>query len=220
MSSNEPAYAKAIYVTPEEVTRALSRLLRVPEATFCDSVLAGMQQAATATRHHPPNYAGFIRWGDTVKFLRDQLKLKGWKSKNVLNYPIVLNPERSLAISVLSADAYTGRENRTPTNRRPKGSVTQDLVQHNQVFVQPKFTFEDEADELSDVTTWLLLYYWDRREQEVRMEVSLPRGMDGEGYINSWYPRIILNPIPWTAPALPGDDEDTGPINIDVEPLI
>ena len=49
-----------------------------------------------------------------------------------------------------------------------------------------------EKDSINDRVTWVLLIYWDRRSDEVRCEVSLPRNVENGAFICDWSERIIL----------------------------
>jgi hypothetical protein len=51
-----------------------------------------------------------------------------------------------------------------------------------------------EALEEPGRTTWILLMFRDKEEQEIRRELSRPISMAEDGHVDGWAERIILKP--------------------------
>ena len=68
-------------------------------------------------------------------------------------------------------------------------------------------------------STWMLLSYSDEEAGEIRVELSLPRHIDGAGFVKSWTERIILRSAPFgSAPRVviddSGEDESTYDVSV------
>jgi len=183
------------------------------------AILRAEAEAATCTAFDPPSMAGFMRYGRTVRFLREDLVPLGWDYDNPRNLCRTINPGREFAIVSTSGDEATGNPDLTPTTKYPKGYATAEAVDRNG---QLAFDFGDEGiketpiDE-EQLATWFLLYYV--TDDEIRAEISLPSAMVG-GSISDWQERIILPVFTLDAdPAAkrPGDDDsDEGEYVVEV----
>ncbi len=104
----------------------------------------------------------------------------------------------------------TGREE-TPTTRTEKGPATRDAIYGNLQYqlaeVDPQFP---RVDKPLTIQTWILLYCIDDHLNEIRMELSLPSGMDHDGFVTSWRERIILPTEPFGAPSKSVDQPQDG----------
>ena len=175
---------------------APSRLeeLGLTPGDLAQAVQLGLSSAATCTKHDPSNLPGLILWGRTIRGLRDALVPRGWKSENTYNYPTVVSPDRSVAISVAGGDYYTGRTDGVPSTRSSKGPVTRAAVIQNQLtFAELDASFAELNP--APRTTWLLLHHHDQEAKEVRMELSLPAGLDADDVVTAWHERILLEPF-------------------------
>lgn len=152
-------------------------------------------EAATCTALDPPIMAGLIRYGRTVRFLREDLVPMGWDFDDPRNFSRTIHPSRQFALVASSGDDATGNATLTPTTKYAKGYATACAVDTNG---QLAFDFGDLGNEteLSDneqLATWFLLYHV--TGDEIRAEVSLPSAMAG-GKISDWLERIILPSFP------------------------
>lgn len=174
------------------------------------AILRAEAEAATCTAFDPPMMAGFIRYGRTVRFLREELVPQGWHYDSPRNFCRTISPDREFAIVSTSGDAATGHPELTPTTKYPKGYATAQAVDTNG---QLRFDFDDLVIEEplsgdNHLATWFLLYQIDG--DVIRAEISLPSAMDG-GSISEWEERIILPDISLNAEPgaeRPGDDDD------------
>jgi hypothetical protein len=182
-----------------------------------EAVQAGFTAWASCTPNHPPGAPGYFGWAETVRTLRDRLTTKGWRRLNELNLPLVVNHERNLAIAVSTGDKTTGCKEGSPCTSSIKGPMTASVLRGNQLELfpdrEPGVVVEmdrqrrlfspaemtngsvKEDFKISKWTTWMLLVY--RDAQEIRCELSLPVGMDEEGYVDEWKERIILTATPF-----------------------
>src|SRR6266508_4521445 len=193
------------------------RGLGVDEETLRQAVEYGLRHAFSCTKHDPPNLPGIIAWGKGIRSLRDRLVPLGWTTDNSRNYATVVSPDGKTALAVAAADAGTGRPKSTPSTRSTKGPATKAAVDRNQLsFADVVDAFPKPQETEKADRTWLLLHYVDEEAEEIRAELSLPVHMDGNGYVDSWLERIILEPIPHIP--TPVEDFDVGEeIDVPVE---
>jgi hypothetical protein len=171
-------------------------------------------EAATCTAFDPPIMAGFMRYGRTIRFLREDLVPIGWDFDNSRNFCRTIHPTRKFAVVATSGDEGTANPKLTPTTKYPKGYATARAVETNgQLALEfPGFEVKDEASDIEQLSTWFLLYRV--TDEEIRAEISLPNGMVG-GNITDWLERIILPAFPreddaLAADAEPDDDDEGG----------
>lgn len=217
------ARATAVRWQPLDIGARLA-VLGLREADLRESALFGMRHALLCTRHEPANVPGVIAWGKCIRFLRDRLVPLGWQANNVRNYASVVKPDGSIALGAAAGDALTGKHgpNQHPSTRSAKGPVTRDAVGIN-----VQLHFEDisnsfpPARRVSGAETWLLLFYWDESADEIRVELSLPREMNQQGYVTAWVERIILTPIPLSSRPIESHQADSGDedTNIDIQEI-
>jgi len=198
--------------------------LGLREGDLRDAANYGMRHALMCTRHDPPSVPGVIAWGKSIRFLRDRLVPLGWQANNSRNYATVVKPDGSIALAAAAGDAWTGKHgpNQHPSTRSAKGPATRDAVGLN-----VQLRFEDisgsfpPAQPVSGVETWLLLFYWDESAEEIRVELSLPKEMNQQGYVTAWHERIILTPIPLPSQPSQADQPDSGDdeTNIDIKEI-
>jgi hypothetical protein len=176
----------------------------------------------TCTGFDPPGLPGSVFWGRVVRFLRETYVPKGWKARNVDQLPLLINPDRSLAVTASSGDWATGLSSLyTPRTRYPKGAATGRRVEANGQATIPGLPPEltEDADEDDTLITWVLLYFHERGDEQTRLrcELSLPREIGARGRIDGWSERIILPSLEFSEDVIGlGDTEDEGPDAIDV----
>ena len=62
------------------------------------------------------------------------------------------------------------------------------------------YSVKSEITPIDSTRTYIVLYYYDAANKEVRCEVSYPVGMvnqDGFARVSAWSERIILSPLPF-----------------------
>ena len=149
------------------------------------------------TQHHPPTYPATCAWAEGNRSLRDQLAPK-WKKKNEHNQPLTINGDETIAITALSGDQHTGTDE-IPSTRSPKGRMTAEAVIANNEQIEFEFMQDPaavvEAARVPGRSLWIFLTHRDYEKGELRSELSLPKDMGDDGYIDSWHERIIFPPI-------------------------
>ncbi len=209
-----------VYEEPVSVTGRLDAL-GIDQLALVDSVKEGAAFVLACTKHDALYLPGILGSGKIVRALRDRLIPRGWAYSNPRSYALTTEPGGSFAIAVAGGDASTGREE-TPTTRSEKGPATRDAIygnlQHQLAEVDPQFP---RVDKPLTIQTWILLYCIDDHLNEIRMELSLPSGMDHDGFVTSWRERIILPTEPFGAPSKsvdqPQDGGDQGEVIVEVE---
>jgi hypothetical protein len=163
-------------------------------------------EAATCTAFDPPIMAGFMRYGRTIRFLREDLVPAGWEFDNPRNFCRTIHPSRKFALVATSGDEGTGNPKLTPTTKHPKGYATVRAVETNgQLTLDfPGIRIEAEGSDAEQLATWFLLYRV--TEDEIRAEVSLPNGMVGAN-ITDWLERVIL-------PSFPREDDRLAAVTV------
>lgn len=137
-----------------------------------------------------------MQWADTLAPLRSALALQEWTAENQKGLSVSVNPDRTTAIAVSSADGNTGTDTQ-PSTKNPKGPATEYVVQMNQGILdfQDGMTIRERPGRDDEIQVWYLLYHVDEKEREIRLELSLPLDMDDNHRVSEWVRRIILDPI-------------------------
>jgi hypothetical protein len=167
----------------------LEELFGLTHTDMQDVIMQGLLTRASATEHHAKTYAGTVQWHETVRAMRDKAVPRGWLVEDKKNCPLVVHPDGKLMIAVQTGDQETGTDG-TPSNRAPKGAVTEHAVVSN----YRQLCLFDMAelpgvDGLEERVLWVLLYHL--APNEIRYELSLPKEMVG-GKIKSWQERIVF----------------------------
>jgi hypothetical protein len=187
-------------------------------------VLVGYTAAANCTDHEPRTFVGMMPWGRGLGHLRDLTAPRGWRADRSSNYETAAHPSNSHCVAVCSGSPDTGRPKGQPRTRNPKGKMTQRMVARN----NQQLSLADGNDIFAGAgqpivedehrVTWLLLHYYDRELEEVRLELSCPWEMTGK-HITEWRERIIIAPVSFSseidAKIVDGDEPDLA-IDIDV----
>ena len=183
-----------IYSDSESVASQLAKLGLTTDQ-IVQAVLQGQAARNNSTLHHPSNAGGTMAFFEVVRSLRDILVPKGWVALSICNLSMVVNPETNISIAVSGGSRETGTAEGYPTTRNPKGEQTKKYVVHNQADlfedINESITSEDEMYS----QTWLLLYYFDVGNQELRMELSLPVRIYDYARVCGWKTRILIEPI-------------------------
>jgi hypothetical protein len=161
--------------------------------------------------HYPRIFRAISAWAEGNHSLRHSL-VPRWTVKDEHNQPLAINEDNTIAITALSGDQRTGT-NENPSTRSPKGRKTAEAVEANSEQIEFEFMAEDpvavaEAAKVPGRSLWIFLTYRDFEKGELRSELSLPNGMGDDGYIESWWERLILPPIPFDRSDLDSGNSD------------
>lgn len=186
----------AVWFNPTDVRSALARLGLTLDP-FQEAAQAGFLARASRTANDAPNAPGTYQWNETLRVIREHLVSMHWMRSNLNGLPTVVNPDRTIAVSVSSGNEFTGNPVRTPSTKYDKGPSTKGFVASNatQTELFPAYAISDEEVVIlqsSTIATWTFLFVTDADNDEVRSELSLPVYIDDGGRINRWKERIIL----------------------------
>lgn len=205
---------------------ATSRLLELDltASELQQVVLVGYTAAADCTDHEPRTFVGMMPWGRGLGHLRDLTAPRGWRADRIDNYETAAHPANSHCVAISSGSPDTGRVKGMPRTRNPKGKMTKRMVERNRQLQLGQGTdvfasTGEPANEDEDRETWLLLHYYDRENEEIRLELSCPSEMTGK-QITDWRQRILIEPVPFNSDIdanIEDIDEQELAIDIDIE---
>ena len=194
-SSPQPARVVFDSVAVEERLQALDSVLK--QELLLEANQRGYEARLEATLAHAPTAAGTFHWHAFVSSLRLALLAQDWFIRNERNCPLVISPDKSIAIVVMTGNIDTGKPYGNPTNQADKGAVLDEAVQRN---VQYKL-FETATSKLKKAgggtQLWVLLYHVESAPngvKEIRTELSLPSDFQRKKIVG-WEERIILRPL-------------------------
>lgn len=194
--------------------------LGLSKSILQDAVLRGQLAKRSVTKNHPPIAGGSMAYFETVCALRDKLLPLGWVTDNSNNLCITRHASGECDLIVSTGDQNTGRANGHPTTKNPKGNLAKNYIENNQLsFLGQEF---DVVVDNSVHNTWMLIYFFDHEEDEVRLELSIPTSIDEQGYVTQWQKRILIEPISFEqAPNVGNFEPEYGPdVNIDVTKVV
>lgn len=178
---------------PQNVTNELLSY-GIPEAYLTEAVKRGYSARNNATSNDPPSTAGNYAFFATVRAIRELFIPKGWEKINKHNLCYTVNVETKVAIVVSSGNQDVGIEDALPHTKNPKGEQTKTYISNNRDIFEVEEKAQKIITEFPDFETLILLYYFDPKKNEIRLELSLPIDIDN-GHISGWHKRIILPPI-------------------------
>lgn len=190
-----------------------ARLLR-------DAIMGGLSGRNDVTRASAPTAAGVQQWLKTVEDLRTLLVAGRWHIHEQKNCPFITSPDRLLSIVVMTGNSDTGWEgSEDPTNQAEKGAVAEGYIQKNrQLELFNQESLKLARDNNKETQVWALLYHYDKVQNEVRYELSLPTGF-GKKKITAWGERIGLGRIPNNPSSFDIiSEEPNAPVSVEVAP--
>jgi hypothetical protein len=181
-------------------------LLDLTPEDLIEAIRFGESHRALCTPDDPPNFHGITAWARTVRGLRiGRLRHENWTADDEGNYSTLVNPEKSLAIAVVTGDDETGvydadRPLAQPRLKYTKGNKTIEAVLRNSLtpYLFPEMTADAKAkrekiEAALNRLTWMLLRR--RAKDAVFAELSLPWKISSAGQVMNWKHRIILEPM-------------------------
>jgi hypothetical protein len=184
-------------------------------------MLVGYIAAESCTQHDPRSLPGTLAWGKAIGHLRDITKVRAWTPDRSSNFETAVHPTNAHAIAIARGTSATGRTNGVPPRTKtPKGPATSRAVKKNKQMSLGEGTevFAGTGEPVDDENrvTWILLHYFDKESEEIRLELSQPLEMSGK-QITAWRERIIIAPIAFSSEVeISFEDEDEEQIEIDV----
>ncbi len=167
-----------------------------------DIRIAAAAAEASATPFEPTSAPGTKAWHAGSGTLRERKVLGGGRCRSVdiRNWPVLLDLERDIALTVATGDGMTGLVvgEKQPPTKNPRGVVVATAIARNMV----QLTFPEAVVGAPPVArskartapvTWFILLA--STETELRAEVSLPARIRKKR-IDYWHTRILLPSIP------------------------
>lgn len=190
----------------DEAIRKLFELSLSPEI-FIKAVKKGIRTKLSKSIYSPRLCVGMSQWEDTIVGLREQLCQNGWTQCDKYNLNRTISPQNDFAIVVSSGDAGVSKDY-NPTTLNKKGELSVTVVDTNNNIQLSFFPMETHKKKkkysIETILHWFLLYYTDNKN--IWFELSLPRDLDKDGRISSWFQRIVLPPVDIST-LFDGDDE-------------
>lgn len=157
---------------------------------------------------------GSRAWGAVIRGLRRELLTDSeeWSFSFVSGLNLTHNKDKGLNILVMSGDKYTGLLDGNPKSKNPKGAATEVLVGENFELFNPEKGISPivASEPVDSMINFVLLYFFDYGNKEVRYELSIPDGMSnsaGKTRIASWKERYIIEAIPFVNKVIPLKEE-------------
>ena len=196
--SNAPQPTRIISDPAEVDVRLHSLSPALLQELLLEANQRGYEARLEATLAHAPTAAGTYHWHAFVAALRLALRIQDWSIKDHKNCPLIISPDKSLAIVVMTGNIETGKEFGNPSNQADKGAVLDEAVQRNvqyQLFENRALSKLKKGE--GGTQLWVLLYHVENGSKgvkEIRTELSLPSDFQRKKIVG-WAERIILRPI-------------------------
>lgn len=180
-------------------------------------------EAASCTDFDALGAAGTLLWSRFLRFLREELVVRGWESRRPRGAELTLNTSLGIKIIVTSGDKWTGSLQGNPQAKNPKGPTFFEAVVSNQYPLDFGPEFDDpeayvDPDLLENLTTWIAVYRLTKLG-EFFLEISKPGSIEPNGFVQ-WEERIIVSvPSPEAPMFMPTDSDDEDPYRLTVERL-
>ncbi|MFI9723819.1 hypothetical protein ACIHFE_29875 [Streptomyces sp. NPDC052396] len=169
------------------------------------------EDARKCTNFDAPAMPGITFWSRTNRYLAESLIPEGWAWTSRDSILRAIHPNRTHAVTAISASGGVGNLNASVRSKNPKGRKMARLVELNG---QLALGTHDEVlfgRELDEIPTWCLLYQ--RSHGVMTAELSLPVRMHGK-FVDEWQERIPLDLPGLSDPGFdvtllddPGDDD-------------
>jgi hypothetical protein len=197
------ALVVARVITEPDRVEARLREMGLESGVITRAVQLGDAEAGNCTPNDPVTISGLVRWGRTVRSLRDDLIPRGWERCDDDGLAMVVHPKRKLAIAVARGDESTGIADEEPRTKYARGPASQSRVETNKqmmLFDSPRMVRQPQG-----MPTYFLLVH--PGNDHVSYELVLPATCDEAGRFESYAERIIfprLDTIP--GPRSPVED--------------
>lgn len=165
-----------------------------------EAIRHGYTLAKSCNPNDPKNTRGFVTYAEGTGHIRYRLADKGWISRERNGYETTERADHAIAVVIAAGDAWTGTSEpgKLPSTRNRRGVMTLDAILANTGQRTLEMPFPGfEPREYEETQTWLLLHFFHKETQEIRLELSLPTGISKSGFINTWGPRHPLPAFPF-----------------------
>lgn len=188
----------------------------IKESALQAAIEDGLFEIRRSTDLDAKTDPGSRAWGAVIRGLRRELLTDSneWEFSFVNGLNLTHNKNKGLNILVMSGDKYTGIFDGNPKSKNPKGSATEVLVGENYDLFNDERVVSPIFGEgaIDSMINFVLLYFFDHGNKEVRYELSIPDGMSqssGKTRIASWKERYIFEAIPFVNKVIPVKEDFT-----------
>lgn len=171
----------------------------IDASIFKNAIEEGVRAFMREGESSAKSAAGYNAWNSILKTLRQEVKLAKWgKNFDSNGLEGVVSYLKKIVIIVNSGDDSTGIIDEIPKPKNKKGSGYNGLMQNNLELIESKLDlFENNSivtDSVDSHQTWIFLYYIDKKNKQVRYELSLPTNITNKT-ISGWKKRIRFPPL-------------------------
>jgi hypothetical protein len=194
----------------DEVDSALRALANgLDRAVFSGALLFGEAERRACTENDPGILTGMIGWGRPIRFIRETMRQREWRREEPKSLPLIVSPDRSVAITVAAGDEQTGDPNAPfASTKWEKGPMMRDWVDPpRQMSLDIAAASEEKSYDLPS-ELWLLLVH--RTPTHIAYELSRPTSVTKNKRLRCGGARIIFEPLPIDQTLPFDDDEDEG----------
>lgn len=218
-------------ITTQDASVTRLSLMGIDPDDVHNAITSALYERRRTSKLHPVIDGGFRFWSQLVAALRGELIAKdlGWSSSRQNRMEMIHNSKLGINLVVTAGDKDTGRSEGWPKTKNAKGEATMSIVSSNSDTLElfpvehPMLSndgLELEPPQAVDTTqTYIVLYYYDSGNKEVRCEISFPVGMkvvNGFARVNTWGERVILNSVLFDDGEIIQDEDFIEEIDIDV----
>lgn len=171
----------------------------IDPSVFKTAIEEGVRSFMREGESSAKSAAGYNAWNSILKTLRQEVKLAKWGENFDSNgVEGVVSHLKKIVIIVNSGDSSTGIIDEIPRPKNQKGSGYTGLMHNNLELIDSGFDlFENNsvvADSIDPNQTWIFLYHIDKKNKQVRYELSLPTNIKNK-MIGGWKKRIMFTPL-------------------------
>lgn len=201
------------YQRQDDVDSALRALGdgRLDRAVLAGALLFGEAERRTCTDNDPGILTGMIGWGRPIRYLREEMRQRGWRREEPNSLPLLVSPDRTVGITVASGDDQTGNPTALfSATKWSKGMMMREWVEPSRQMSLLDPDGEDIKKYDVPAELWLLLVQ--RTSAEIIYELSRPTSVAPGGQLRCGGTRIFFPalPIDQTVPFNDEVDEDEG----------
>ena len=208
-------YARVITPSSPDYFESLEELSLTPKhlLEIGSRALSAYNQGTDNDAKVAPGTRAYL---EAIKAKRDLLCPEGWDKKCENGIELTVNQKSGISLIVSSGDKNVAVYERFPKTKNKKGRETVSIVlENNRQHFLPDF--EPKISNVVKGKTWVLLYHFDVKNRQLRLELSLPVEMDMDNLrVTGWDKRIILPPIDFSSGVLPPDEGEDKPVKHDV----
>ena len=165
------------------------------------ALATAVAQRNNCSIHAPLITPGMELWAEANTEIRRLFCATGeWNQVDANNRALVAHAKRDMCFTAVSGNSATGIPSLTPDFSRARGTATVDSINsRNNAGNQPSLfdtvVAPPTVNHEPPLGEWLLLYFYDEQEHELRSEFSRPAMVTQDGRIAKWDVRVLLKTV-------------------------